>query len=120
MAARTQAPTGGHGAVRHTMRLNGGSGISMRTLLIDYFDSFTYNLFHLLAEVNGRPPAVVHNDVDWSTLDSSDFDNVVISPGPGRPDRERDFGVCARAIREWDLPLLGVCLGHQGMCELLG
>ncbi|GAB3988194.1 hypothetical protein GCM10029978_109940 [Actinoallomurus acanthiterrae] len=92
----------------------------MRTLLIDNFDSFTYNLFHLLAEVNGRPPVVVHNDVDWSTLDSSDFDNVVISPGPGRPDRERDFGVCARAIREWDLPLLGVCLGHQGICELLG
>ncbi|MEV0402940.1 aminodeoxychorismate synthase component I [Actinoallomurus sp. NPDC050550] len=92
----------------------------MRTLLIDNFDSFTYNLFHLLAEVNGRPPVVVHNDVDWSTLDPRDFDNVVISPGPGRPDRERDFGVCARAIREWDLPLLGVCLGHQGMCELLG
>ncbi|WP_433179990.1 aminodeoxychorismate synthase component I [Actinoallomurus sp. CA-150999] len=92
----------------------------MRTLLIDNFDSFTFNLFHLLAEANGRPPVVVHNDVDWATLDPRDFDNVVISPGPGRPDRERDFGVCARAIREWDLPLLGVCLGHQGMCELLG
>ncbi|GAA4635987.1 hypothetical protein GCM10023196_083860 [Actinoallomurus vinaceus] len=92
----------------------------MRTLLIDNFDSFTYNLFHLLAEVNGRPPVVVRNDVDWAALDPRDFDNVVISPGPGRPDRERDFGVSARPIREWDLPLLGVCLGHQGMCELLG
>jgi para-aminobenzoate synthetase len=92
----------------------------MRTLLIDNFDSFTYNLFHLLAEVNGRPPVVVRNDVDWSSLDPRDFDSVVISPGPGRPGRERDFGVSARAIRDWDRPVLGVCLGHQGLCELLG
>ncbi|MCO5996222.1 aminodeoxychorismate synthase component I [Actinoallomurus rhizosphaericola] len=92
----------------------------MRTLLIDNFDSFTYNLFHLLAEVNGRPPVVVRNDVEWSSLDPRDFDGVVISPGPGRPCRERDFGVSARAIRDWDRPVLGVCLGHQGLCELFG
>ncbi|MCO6008335.1 aminodeoxychorismate synthase component I [Actinoallomurus purpureus] len=92
----------------------------MRTLLIDNFDSFTYNLFHLLAEVNGRPPVVVRNDADWSALDARDFDSVVISPGPGRPGRERDFGISARAIHDWDGPVLGVCLGHQGLCELLG
>ncbi|MEV5704544.1 aminodeoxychorismate synthase component I [Actinoallomurus sp. NPDC052274] len=92
----------------------------MRTLLIDNFDSFTYNLFHLMAEVNGRPPVVVRNDVEWSSLDPRDFDGVVISPGPGRPGRVRDFGVSARAIRDWDRPVLGVCLGHQGLCELFG
>lgn len=94
----------------------------MRTLLIDNYDSFTYNLFHLLAEVNGCEPAVVKNDdlAGWAALDPVDFDNVVISPGPGRPDDERDFGLSRAAIEDIGLPLLGVCLGHQGLCQLAG
>jgi anthranilate synthase/aminodeoxychorismate synthase-like glutamine amidotransferase len=88
----------------------------MRTLLIDNYDSFTYNLFQLLAEVNGREPLVVRNDeASWAELERLEFDNVVISPGPGRPEREEDFGVCAEAIRHCEKPLLGVCLGLQGI-----
>ncbi len=88
----------------------------MRTLLIDNYDSFTYNLFQLLASVNGREPLVVRNDeARWSELERLEFDNVVISPGPGRPEQERDFGVCAEAIRRCERPLLGVCLGMQGL-----
>jgi para-aminobenzoate synthetase len=88
----------------------------MLTLLIDNYDSFTYNLFQLLAEVNGVEPIVVRNDgVSWDELSRLEFDNVVISPGPGRPERGRDFGVCAEAIRRCERPLLGVCLGHQGI-----
>ncbi|HET9185789.1 MAG TPA: aminodeoxychorismate/anthranilate synthase component II, partial [Solirubrobacterales bacterium] len=88
----------------------------MLTLLIDNHDSFTYNLFQLLAEVNGAEPLVVRNDeAGWEELSLLGFDNVVISPGPGRPERPGDFGVCAEAIRRCEAPLLGVCLGHQGI-----
>jgi para-aminobenzoate synthetase len=88
----------------------------MLTLLIDNYDSFTYNLFQLLAEENGTEPLVVRNDeASWEELERLVFDNVVLSPGPGRPERGRDFGVCAEAIRRCRQPLLGVCLGHQGL-----
>jgi para-aminobenzoate synthetase len=94
---------------------------SLKTLLIDNYDSFTYNLFQLLGEANGEDPLVVRNDAaSWAELARLDFDNVVISPGPGRADRESDFGVCAEAIRSSTVPLLGVCLGHQGLGYLHG
>jgi para-aminobenzoate synthetase len=88
----------------------------MKTLLIDNYDSFTYNLFQLLAEANGDEPIVVRNDeASWEELAGLEFDNVLVSPGPGRPDRVGDFGVCGDAIRHAEVPLLGVCLGHQGL-----
>jgi para-aminobenzoate synthetase len=88
----------------------------MKTLLIDNYDSFTYNLFQLLAEANGDEPIVVRNDeAAWEELSRLEFDNIVVSPGPGRPDRTGDFGVCGEAIRRSEVPLLGVCLGHQGL-----
>jgi para-aminobenzoate synthetase len=94
--------------------------LGIRTLLIDNYDSFTYNLYQLLGEVNGEPPLVVRNDVDWSQVPIHGIDNIVISPGPGRPERAQDFGVSARAIRDANLPVLGVCLGHQGIAHLFG
>lgn len=89
----------------------------LRTLLIDNYDSFTYNLFQLLSVVNGTEPVVVRNDeVDGiAALGLAAYDNIVISPGPGHPSVPRDFGVSADLIRYADLPLLGVCLGHQGI-----
>jgi para-aminobenzoate synthetase len=93
----------------------------MKTLLIDNYDSFTYNLFQLLAEANGDEPIVVRNDAaGWDELERLDFDNIVISPGPGTPEHDGDFGVCAQAIREATAPLLGVCLGHQGLSWIAG
>jgi para-aminobenzoate synthetase len=93
----------------------------VKTLLIDNYDSFTFNLFQLIAEVNGEEPLVVRNDgAAWEELARWDVDNVVVSPGPGRPERPADFGVCADAIRLATVPVLGVCLGHQGLGHLAG
>ncbi|GAB2724783.1 aminodeoxychorismate synthase component I [Kitasatospora kifunensis] len=88
----------------------------MRTLLVDNYDSFTYNLFHYLAEVNGVEPEVIRNDdPSWRPQLLDGFDNVVLSPGPGTPHRPADFGLCAQIAEQGQLPVLGVCLGHQGL-----
>ncbi len=93
----------------------------MRTLLIDNYDSFTYNLFHYLAEVNGQQPEVVVNDDPrWRIGHLRDFDSVVISPGPGNPGRGADFGICQEVLEHGELPMLGVCLGHQGLAMVHG
>ncbi|MCQ9130170.1 aminodeoxychorismate synthase component I [Streptomyces hilarionis] len=90
----------------------------MKTLLIDNYDSYTYNLFQLIAEVNGEEPVVVLNDAPAdAVVDLAAFDNVVVSPGPGHPSRARDFGISARVLAEAPVPVLGVCLGHQGIAH---
>ena len=92
----------------------------MSTLLVDNYDSYTYNVFHLLAAVSGEEPIVVRNDVvSWKALSRFDFDAIVLSPGPGRPERWHDFGVCADILRHSEVPVLGVCLGHQGLGHVL-
>ena len=93
----------------------------MRTLLIDNYDSFTFNLFQLLAQVNGCEPVVARNDEHpWEELARWGFDNIVLSPGPGHPNRPRDFGACSDALRHAVVPVLGVCLGHQGLAVAEG
>ena len=93
----------------------------MRTLLIDNYDSYTFNLFHLLGEVNGEEPIVVRNDeLSWDEIVGLAPDNVVISPGPGRPERPRDAGVSLEVLRRAEVPVLGVCLGHQALAYASG
>jgi len=92
----------------------------MRTLLVDNHDSYTYNVFHLLAGVSGEEPIVVDNDaVSWRALSRWDFDAIVLSPGPGSPARWHDFCVCNDILRYSEIPVLGICLGHQGLGHLL-
>ena len=92
----------------------------MRTLLVDNHDSYSYNVFHLLAAACGTEPVVVNNDaVSWRVLSRESFDAIVLSPGPGRPERWHDFGVCRDILRYSEIPVLGICLGHQGIGNLL-
>jgi para-aminobenzoate synthetase len=90
------------------------------TLLVDNYDSYTYNVFHLLAAASGEEPIVIHNDmVSWKALSRFRFEAIVLSPGPGHPARWHDFGVCADILRFSEVPVLGVCLGHQGLGHIL-
>ncbi|MEV5506686.1 aminodeoxychorismate synthase component I [Streptomyces orinoci] len=91
----------------------------MSVLLIDNYDSYTYNLFQLLARVYGKEPTVlVNDDPSWPELDPAMFDGVVISPGPGRPQRPADLGFCRQVLERWaEVPVLGVCLGHQAIAH---
>jgi len=90
-------------------------------LLVDNHDSFTFNLAHLLAEVSGIEPVVVRpEEVERAgilrRLADGEFDHVVIGPGPGSPHNDKDFKTAGQVIDASNkLPLLGVCLGHQGL-----
>jgi len=93
----------------------------LKTLLIDNFDSFTYNLYQLIAQVSGEAPVVYkNNEITWSQIVAQSIDTIVIGPGPGRPDRQSDFGGCAEILAKTNLPVLGVCLGMQGIACVAG
>ncbi|HEX9367985.1 MAG TPA: aminodeoxychorismate/anthranilate synthase component II [Vicinamibacterales bacterium] len=91
----------------------------MTVLLLDNYDSFTYNLAQYLGEL-GQVPAVHRNDrITVGDVEAMKPDRIVISPGPGRPE---DAGITIDLIRELGrrIPVLGVCLGHQGIGHAFG
>lgn len=93
-----------------------------RVLVVDNYDSFTYNLVQEFAEL-GAEPTVVRNDA-WTLDQVREFapDGIVISPGPGTPEKPSDVGISNDLIRELGptTPLLGVCLGHQCIGYVFG
>lgn len=93
----------------------------MKTLIIDNYDSYTYNLFQLVSLVNDEEAIVIKNDeYTYDEIINMKFDNVIISPGPGSPENISDFGVCGEIIEKLNKPILGVCLGQQGICYFNG
>ena len=93
----------------------------MRVVIVDNYDSFTFNLAQYLGELGAECEVVQNDRVTLDELRARAPDRVVVSPGPGRPDRSKDFGVSAAVIREMtDVPVLGVCLGHQGIVVAFG
>ncbi|WP_372727772.1 aminodeoxychorismate/anthranilate synthase component II [Nocardioides sp.] len=88
-------------------------------VVVDHHDSYTWNLVHLVASVTGRLPRVVqHDEVDAD--DVLRHSHVLLSPGPGRPDRATDFAVGGEVLRRAARPVLGVCLGMQGLVTAYG
>ncbi len=92
----------------------------MKTLLLDNYDSFTYNLFQYLGELDANPVVFKNDEVSLDEISEGDYSHIVISPGPGRPDKKSDFGVCGEVIDKVELPILGVCLGMQGLVTQMG
>jgi anthranilate synthase component 2 len=88
-------------------------------LLIDNYDSFSFNLYQLIGSIDSNITVARNDAIDLARIAELMPSHIVISPGPGKP---RDAGICERAIAEFTgkIPILGVCLGHQGICEVFG
>ena len=88
-------------------------------VLIDNYDSFTYNLYQLLGQFDPDIVTVRNDEKTVAEIEAMKPDQIIISPGPGRP---ADAGICEEAITYFadKVPLLGVCLGHQAICEAYG
>ncbi|KAJ1813750.1 para-aminobenzoate synthase, (PABA), partial [Coemansia sp. RSA 2599] len=102
-----------------------------RTLLVDNYDSYTFNLLQLLVHqclaTNNRPESHIlvirNNQYSWEHVRDAilpHIDNIIISPGPGTPEKEDDFGICRNLILYSKRPVLGICLGHQGIADCFG
>ena len=88
-------------------------------IVVDHHDSYTWNLVHLVASVTGVLPTVVQHD-EVSADDVLRHSHVVLSPGPGHPASTSDFSVGADVLRAATRPVLGVCLGMQGLVTTYG
>ena len=89
----------------------------MKIVIIDNYDSFTYNLSHLVKELGAEVSVVRNDEVELEALDA--FDKIILSPGPGIPS---EAGLLLEVIRHYAgrKPILGVCLGHQATGEVFG
>ena len=94
-------------------------GVAPRVVVVDHHDSYTWNLVHLVASVTGSVPEVVQHDATTAGHVLS-FDHVVLSPGPGHPGDPADFSVGREVLLAGTVPVLGVCLGMQGLLTTYG
>ena len=94
----------------------------MKTLIIDNYDSFTYNLYQYVGELGGDPVVFRNDEITVAEIEVLAPTHIIISPGPGHPQKKEDFGVCREVIEALGerIPVLGVCLGHQGISFIFG
>lgn len=88
-------------------------------LLVDNYDSFSYNLYQLIGRIRQDIKVIRNDELTLEEIDQLDIDKIVISPGPGKPS---EAGICEELILHMagKLPIMGVCLGHQAICEAFG
>ena len=94
----------------------------MKFLIIDNYDSFVYNIAQRLGELGVSSDVIRNDKITISQIKEKSYDAIVISPGPGTPEDKRYFGICKSVILELgqETPILGVCLGHQGIIDCFG
>ena len=94
-------------------------GKGLRILLVDNYDSFTYNLYQYLCELGAEVEVARNDEISVEDIEGRELDGIVISPGPSRPE---NAGVSMDVIRRFgpDVPILGVCLGHQSIGMVYG
>ncbi|MBR0599978.1 anthranilate synthase component II [Sinanaerobacter chloroacetimidivorans] len=88
-------------------------------LLIDNYDSFSYNLYQLIGSIHEDIKVIRNDEYTLEEIEAMNPDSIILSPGPGKPS---DAGVCVEAARYFagKVPVFGVCLGHQAICEAFG
>ena len=91
----------------------------MKILLIDNYDSFTYNLYHYISKIKKNVEVIRNDKIDSKTILRKKYDKIVISPGPGNPNQA---GNCLKIVKEVHkkISILGVCLGHQIIGQVFG
>ena len=94
----------------------------MKFLIIDNYDSFVYNLAQRLGELGVTSDVIRNDELTIEQIKNGGYNAIIISPGPGTPDDKRYFGICKEVIQELGptTPILGVCLGHQGIISCFG
>lgn len=89
------------------------------SLLIDNYDSFSYNLYQLIGQVNDDIEVYRNDKITPDEIEDLNPEAIILSPGPGRPE---DAGICVDTVKKFHdkIPILGVCLGHQAICVAFG
>ena len=94
----------------------------MKFLILDNYDSFVYNIAQILGELGIKSDVFRNDKITLEQIQKNNYDAIVISPGPGTPENKKYFGICSDVITQLGpkIPILGICLGHQGIIHAFG